>query len=396
MNTMTDMLDRNSTADAGHSPEAPCLVTIVIAVFNRLQYLGEAIASALAQTHPHVQIIVVDDGSINDPWPVVSRFGDRIEFHRKPNGGLASARNAGIGLARGEYILFLDDDDYLEPEAVEAILSALKNNPETVWSAGRFVYDTGAGPKIPGRASLEFESGDIYARMIFECLISCPSAVLVRTKVIRAAGLFDESFRLSEDYDMWLALARDHSIAASPVVVTNYRVHPNQVSAPSGPGTMMPTCVCWRSIAPGHGPALNRCLRRRSAMSISSMEIASTSTVIPGKRTSAGGAHLRAMTAACCSSSWPVHQELPAATDPQFTSDPRRRSTGGPRSSHATQVAIRWRIVYQREEGMQVLRACLGIHKINEKRYETLRFPTTERKEAYRCPTRNGQNISRI
>ncbi|MFO0888493.1 MAG: glycosyltransferase [Isosphaeraceae bacterium] len=209
---------------------SPPLVTIVIPVFNRLQYLDQAIRSVLDQTHPEIELIVVDDGSPLDPQPVVSAYGDRLTLIRKPNGGLASARNAGIERARGTYILFLDDDDYLEPTAVERLLRAIDEHPGAPWAAGRFCYVDDRGGKSPGRESLHFDSGDIYSRMIRECLISCPSTVLVRTDVLRNLGLFDESLRLSEDYDMWLRLARDYPIAATPARVSNYRTHAQQIS----------------------------------------------------------------------------------------------------------------------------------------------------------------------
>ena len=230
MNATKNHLDLSVPDQAKVQSATPGVVTIVIPVYNRLDYLDRAIQSALGQTYQKLQVIVVDDGSTMDPWPLVSRHGDRVEFLRKPNGGLSSARNVGINAARGEHIVFLDDDDYLEPQAVEMLRAALEANPGTIWSAGRFEYFDDSGFRIPGRASLHFSSGDIYQRLTFENLISCPSSVMVRTESLRDAGLFDESLRLSEDYDLWLTLARDHPIAATPVVVTNYRVHANQIS----------------------------------------------------------------------------------------------------------------------------------------------------------------------
>jgi hypothetical protein len=113
---------------------------------------------------------------------------------------------------------------------VEVLLRAIEENPGTVWAAGRLVRFDDAGSRIVGNSSLHFDSGDIYPRMIFECLISCPSTVMVRTDTIRNGGFFDESLHSSEDYDLWLTLARDHPIAAVPVVVTNYRMHSLQNS----------------------------------------------------------------------------------------------------------------------------------------------------------------------
>ena len=205
-------------------------MTVIIPVYNRIKYLAHAIQSVLGQSHPAIQVIVVDDGSPIDPLPVVSLYGDRVVLFRKPNGGVASARNAGLRRATGDYVLFLDEDDYLEPDAVAGLVEAIERPPGAAWAAGRFVYVDGAGNRSDGRAFLQLESGDIYPRMILDCLISCPSTVLVRPDAVREAGLFDEDLSPSDDYDLWLTISRDHPIAATPQTVTNYRVHPEQTS----------------------------------------------------------------------------------------------------------------------------------------------------------------------
>ncbi len=230
MNETPDRADFASPDRTDHKNGSRGLVTIVITVCNRLQYLNRAIESALGQTHCDVQVIVIDDGSSVDPLPAISAYGTRVEFHRKQNGGVSSARNVGIDRSRGEFIVFLDDDDYLEPQAVENLLTAFDENPGAEWAAGRLVYFDDEGNRTPGIASLHFESGDIYPRLIMDNLISCPSSVMVRTETIRMVGKFDESILLNEDYDLWLTLARDHPVAATPYVVTNYRVHSQQNS----------------------------------------------------------------------------------------------------------------------------------------------------------------------
>ena len=205
-------------------------VTVIVPVYNRLQYLREAIDSVLRQTYPKIEIIVVDDGSPLDPAPVIESYGNRIRFTRKPNGGLASARNWGIERANGDYLLFLDDDDFLEPDAVETLVNALRGSEGGVWAAGKYAYVDAEG-KPTGRVhGVTYSSGDVYERMIFNNLMGAPSVVLVRRDAIRALGCFDESFLLSEDWDMWLAMAREHSLVAVDKRVSNYRVHGQQIS----------------------------------------------------------------------------------------------------------------------------------------------------------------------
>ncbi len=226
------MLDRTpetrSVADAtapvvGSEP----LVTVILPVFGRDQFLDRAIQSVLGQTHRNIQLIVVDDGSPVDPIPREARFGDRIEVYRKANGGPASARNFGMARARGDFVLFLDDDDFLEPRAVEALLKPMDGRPDVAWVAGRLAYVDEQGRLLQHLHPCQIRSGDVYAAMIRDNLIGTPSSVLLRTEVVRALGGFDEDprYQFCEDYDLWLTMARDFPIVAIPEVVSNYRYH---------------------------------------------------------------------------------------------------------------------------------------------------------------------------
>jgi glycosyltransferase involved in cell wall biosynthesis len=209
---------------------SPSLVSVIIPVYKRVEYLSQAIESALGQTHPRVEVIVVDDGSPVDPGPVTERFGSRVRLIRKSNGGLSSARNAGMAQAAGEYVSFLDDDDYLEPDALETLLAGLQATPGAVWAAGTYAYVEADGRLRAVKPRRRYESGDVYPPMIFNNLMGAPSVVLVRADSMRAVGGFDETFWLSEDWDAWLSLARDHPIAAVQKKVSNYRVHGQQVT----------------------------------------------------------------------------------------------------------------------------------------------------------------------
>ena len=203
------------------------LVTVILPVFGRDQFLDQAIQSVLAQTHHNIQLIVVDDGSPVDLIPRVARLRDRIEFYRKVNGGPGSARNFGMARARGAFLLFLDDDDYLEPRAVEALLKPMDGRPDVAWVAGRLAYRNECGQLLPQFHPCGIESGDVYAAMIRHNLIGTPSCVLVRTEVVRALGGYEENprYQFCEDYDLWLTMARDFPIVAIPEVVSNYRYH---------------------------------------------------------------------------------------------------------------------------------------------------------------------------
>jgi glycosyltransferase involved in cell wall biosynthesis len=208
------------------------LVTVIIPVYNRLKYLPQAVGSVLEQTHRRIEVIVVDDGSEMDPAHVLSPFGSRVVLVRKPNGGPASARNCGIGWARGEFLLFLDDDDFLEPTALEVLLETINKHPSAAWAAGRFAFVGQFGQHLARQHRCYFTSGNIYPRMILQNLVGAPSVVLVRAEAIREVGGFDDDHALvfAEDYDLWLTLARKSPIAATTEIVSNYRVYDGQAT----------------------------------------------------------------------------------------------------------------------------------------------------------------------
>src|SRR2546423_7727277 len=91
-------------------------VSVVVPAYNYARYLPQAIDSALGQTHPPLEVIVVDDGSTDDTPRVLDAYGDRIRAVRQANQGAGAARNAGIAVARGEYVAFLDSDDLWRPD----------------------------------------------------------------------------------------------------------------------------------------------------------------------------------------------------------------------------------------------------------------------------------------
>ncbi|PYL19270.1 MAG: hypothetical protein DMF41_10205, partial [Verrucomicrobia bacterium] len=106
----------------------PPLVSVVIPCYDQAHFLSEAIESVLAQTYPHFELVVVDDGSNDNTAAVVNRYPG-IRYFRQENQGLAAARNAGLRQTMGEYLVFLDSDDRLLPSALEAGLRCFRENP---------------------------------------------------------------------------------------------------------------------------------------------------------------------------------------------------------------------------------------------------------------------------
>lgn len=128
--------------------QANPLVSIAINNYNYARFLPEAIDSALNQTYPHVEVIVVDDGSTDDSREVIESYGNKVVAVLKDNGGQASAFNAGFAASRGDIFCFLDADDIFTPDKAEKIVKVFQNNPELGWCFHGLKWVDGEGKPL--------------------------------------------------------------------------------------------------------------------------------------------------------------------------------------------------------------------------------------------------------
>jgi len=193
------------------------LVSIIIANYNYGRFLGEAIQSALDQTWPAVEVILVDDGSKDDSLEVASRYPIRI-FPRT-NGGVGTARNFGAARSRGSYLLFLDSDDKLEPQAVEHMLAALRAAPGKVGYAYSQIH-------YFGNQEFIFPSRPFSPRALLSSTYVNISS-LIRRSAFEAVGGWDPTWRLGhEDYELWMRMLHHgfHGVLV-PEPLQLYRCH---------------------------------------------------------------------------------------------------------------------------------------------------------------------------
>ncbi len=196
---------------------------MIVNTYNDHHYLAQAIGSIRAQTVAASEIIIVDDGSREDPAPQLRELGD-LKLIRQQNAGLAAARNSGLAAASGEYILFLDADDRLLPGAIEHGLETFAAHPDAalVYGAHRRIADDGT-PLGPDRFSAVGPAP--FEDLLRGNVVAMHAAVLYRTSRLHEIGGFDPSLRRCEDYDLYLRVARTGSIACHPAVVAEYRWH---------------------------------------------------------------------------------------------------------------------------------------------------------------------------
>jgi glycosyltransferase involved in cell wall biosynthesis len=113
------------------------LVSVIIPCFNQGHFLATAIESVLQQTYPLVEVLVIDDGSQDTTQAIAARYAS-VRYFYQPNQGLAAARNTGLGRSQGTYLLFLDADDWLYPQAIALNIRYLEQNPGVAFVAGAY------------------------------------------------------------------------------------------------------------------------------------------------------------------------------------------------------------------------------------------------------------------
>src|SRR5215469_8997402 len=195
-------------SDSGGSLSLP-LVSVVIPAYRCAPYIAQAVESVLGQTYGSREVLVINDGSPDTPLleSALRPFWDRIRYIRQANRGPSSARNHGIRLARGRYVAFLDGDDYWSPDHLAKQMELFRRDPSLALAYCDCVLLT--NEKVSNRA---FSVQPQEARVSFDALVveSCAigtSTTVVSREAILRAGLFDETFRRCEDFEMWLRLA---------------------------------------------------------------------------------------------------------------------------------------------------------------------------------------------
>ncbi|HET7220183.1 MAG TPA: glycosyltransferase family A protein [Vicinamibacterales bacterium] len=180
-------------------------VSVIVPAYNTAPFIAETLQSVFAQTYTDYEVIVINDGSPDTPALEVALapFRHRIHYIVQENRGLSAARNAGIAIAKGQYVALLDSDDVWEPDYLAHQLKVLRQEDFAV------VYPNATNFGDPMRAGRKFmdahpSSGPVTIESLVTQQCNVMVSVLARRDVLVAAGLFDESLRSSEDFDMWL------------------------------------------------------------------------------------------------------------------------------------------------------------------------------------------------
>jgi glycosyltransferase involved in cell wall biosynthesis len=202
-------------------------VGVVVTTFNHERFLAAALASVASQRRPADAVVVVDDGSTDDPAAVVRSF-PQAQLIRQANQGLAAARNTGLSALDTDYVICLDADDCLEPIAIDCGLACFARVPACGFVYGGHRYIDGAGEPLGER--FEPPGDDPYSALLRRNFIAMHGTVMYRRDRLLEAGAFDATLRRCEDYDVYLRMARRHPIAGYADLVAAYRLHGANIS----------------------------------------------------------------------------------------------------------------------------------------------------------------------
>ena len=213
----------------------PPLISVIIPAYNATATLRQTVRSVLDQTHRHLEVWVIDDGSTDRTAALVAELqrewqDDRLKIARFENGGQAIARNRGIDLSQGELIAFLDADDTWTPTKLADQLAALTENPQAAVAYSWTDYVDDHGHKLH-RGSYVALSGWVLAPLVVVNFLENGSNPLVRRSAIAQVGTFNPALVPSEDWDLWVRLAEQFEFVAVPKVQILYRVSATSQSA---------------------------------------------------------------------------------------------------------------------------------------------------------------------
>lgn len=219
-------------------------IDVVIPVYNGERFIRAALDSVIAQTYSPTCVIVVDDGSTDSTYSIVSIYAQTsnvpITVVQKSNGGLSSARNAGIKASTSEYIAFLDADDAWLPTKLQEQVRIYQTSPyknlglvycnyDVINTAGVVQYTNYKAP-----IDLKRMRGSVFKRLLERNMIAgSGSGVLIRRTVFDTVGLFDETLGFGEDWDMWLRIAGVYKVDVAPLILVHIRKHSENMTVDS-------------------------------------------------------------------------------------------------------------------------------------------------------------------
>jgi len=204
--------------------------SVVIPLYNKESFIERTLRSVMAQTYTEYEVIVVDDGSTDKSYETACRImgsdSPKRRVVRQKNSGVAAARNAGVSLSSGEYVCFLDSDDWWEPTFLEEVDKLISKYPDAgMYGTSFYLVKSGKHRIAPIGLDEGFEMGYInycqtYAKTL--CMPITSSSVAIPKSVFEEVGGFRTHLSLGEDFDLWIRLALKYPVALINKPLANY------------------------------------------------------------------------------------------------------------------------------------------------------------------------------
>lgn len=215
-------------------------VSVIIPTYNYGQYIDKSIDSVLSQTYRDFEIIVVDDGSTDNTKTIIeTKYRDKVKYIYQENSGAPAARNQGLREAKGDFIVFLDADDWFAPENLEYKVNILENNVDVGWVYSDWHYVNEEGT-IVDKGSDRFSfcnrklEGDISSELFSAGNYITTDSVLIRKACIERVGGFDESLPALQDYDLWLRISLSFPVKFLNMGLSYSLIHPDSITFRKG------------------------------------------------------------------------------------------------------------------------------------------------------------------
>lgn len=205
------------------------LVSLVLPVHNGGTFVSSAIDSILHQDYPHIEIVVINDGSTDDTLSIVAGINSsrcRVVSHPERMGH-AAAHNHGLKLAQGEYVAIMHADDICRPARLRRQVEYLEKHPD-VGICGGWIRTLGEVP--PRTLRYPCNPAAVHSELLFNCSLAHPTVMLRRSLLETRRLRYDSAYDSVEDYDLWTRCARHTQIGNVGEVVLEYRSHANQTS----------------------------------------------------------------------------------------------------------------------------------------------------------------------
>lgn len=215
-----------------HNARTLPLISVIIATYNRRDFIIEAVQSALNQTYQNIEVIIVDDGSTDDSRLLIEQaFGDdpRVTYYYQDNNKRASAFNRGLEHAKGEYIAIVDSDNRWLPCRLEKGYEALAKNPDYDIVYGDIILIDEHGEEI-SQKNMKRYSGKITSKLIKDNFVTINTALVPR-RCFDEMGPMDVSRKRADDYELWLRMSTAYRFLYLPEFLAEYRVMDDQISS---------------------------------------------------------------------------------------------------------------------------------------------------------------------